>query len=144
MKKFILPIIGILFILIGGLLFYFSQDAANPYADVAWGRFAGNCEAEGRPADDYGKNIPACDLSVPDAEIPKFTEVPIEFSNEFDNKQSLPLMGSALIDIDNDGVDEVFFAGGVNQEDALFRYKEGKFVNITEAVKLPKKPSHLI
>ena len=34
-------------------------------------------------------------------------------------------MASALIDVNNDGVDELFVGGGLGQEDGLFAYKDG-------------------
>jgi len=51
----------------------------------------------------------------------------------------LPIAPSALIDIDNDHVDEVFFGGGMNQEDAIFAYRNNEFVDISSEVNLPKK-----
>ena len=36
--------------------------------------------------------------------IPKFTEVDIAFDHQLEEAESLPFMGSAIIDIDNDGV----------------------------------------
>ena len=104
-----------------------------------WGKFSGNCEATGVPADDFGKNFAGCDYSVPAEEIPAFKEIAFPFTNIFDNTKSLPLMASALIDIDNDGVDEVFMGGGVTQEDALFKYTPEGFKDISAEVTLPKK-----
>ena len=139
MKKVILAILGLLILAIGAALFFFSSDAANPYADVQWGRFAGNCEATGVPASDFGKSFPNCDYSVPASEIPTFTNIPLPHRNIFDSKKSLPLMASAMIDIDNDGVDELFMGGGVTQQDAIYKYTETGFVDISQQVNLPQK-----
>ena len=49
-------------------------------------------------------------------------------------------MGSAMIDVNNDGVDELFLAGGVTQEDALMSYNDGKFSKST--MSLPAKPAN--
>jgi len=45
-----------------------------------------------------------------------------------------------MIDIDNDGIDEVFIAGGVSQADAIWKFVDGDFKNISSEVGLPKKP----
>ena len=139
MKKVLLVLLGIIVLAIAAALYYFSSDATNPYSDVAWGRFSGDCETTQLPVEDYGKDFPSCDYSVSETEIPTFTDFPFPFSNVFDNTKSLPLMASALIDVDNDGVDEVFMGGGVTQEDALFKYTESGFVDISDEVNLPKK-----
>ncbi|PCI21376.1 hypothetical protein COB64_00645 [Candidatus Wolfebacteria bacterium] len=67
--------------------------------------------------------------------IPTFREVPIDFVHE----HTLPghgFAGGAVIDIDNDGVQEVFVGGSVGQPDALFSYKNGEFKNIIEGTGL--------
>ncbi len=71
--------------------------------------------------------------------IPEFTPVPLDFTHKYNGETSLPLAASALIDIDNDRVDEVFFGGGMEQEDAIFAYRDGKFVDITKETQLPLK-----
>ena len=48
-------------------------------------------------------------------------------------------MGSAMIDVDNDGVDEVFIAGGVKQNDCVFKYDGERFVDVSKTVKMPVK-----
>jgi hypothetical protein len=52
--------------------------------------------------------------------------------------KSLPFMASAVIDIDNDGVEELFLGGGYNQADAVFRFEGGQFINITDQTGLEK------
>lgn len=56
----------------------FYMDAQNPYPDIR-----------------------------PDANtlIPKFTEVPLDFTHVYQKSNSLPFMASAVIDLDNDGVE---------------------------------------
>lgn len=71
--------------------------------------------------------------------VPTFEKIPLDFVHEFNAEKSLPVTASALIDIDNDGVDELFLGGGYNQQDQLFRYQNGNFVSITKAVQLPSK-----
>lgn len=69
-----------------------------------------------------------------DEDIPKFKEIQIDFKHQFDTKKDLPLMATALIDFDGDGTDEIFIGGGDNQKDALFKFKDGAFENISEQV----------
>jgi len=140
MKKIIIAVGSILIIAVIFVLWFFKSDASNPYQDIQWGRFAGSCEGNEVPDKDYGKNFASCDYTIPEEEIPSFSQIPFAFTNTFDNKKSLPLMASALIDIDNDGIDEVFVGGGVTQEDALFKYTETGFIDISAQVNLPKKP----
>ncbi len=140
MKKVLLVLLAILIVAVGAILFYFQSDTKNPYEVIEWGRFEGTCEASVAPDADFGKDYPACDYSVPDEEIPKFTKIDFPFTNVFDNTKSLPMMASAMIDVDDDGVDEVFVGGGVTQEDAIFKYTENGFTDISAQVKLPSKP----
>ncbi|NCS94795.1 MAG: CRTAC1 family protein [Leptospira sp.] len=65
-------------------------------------------------------------VDIQDSEIPVFTEIDIDFKHEFDNS-SLPLMASAIIDLDNDGIPEVFIGGGKDQKDVFFTYKNNRF-----------------
>lgn len=114
MKKIIkrvIKIIGIIvFLLILVVVIKFWRDGNNPY-----------------------DNTISQDLT------PTFNEVPIDFTHEFSKEKSLPLTASALIDIDNDGIDEVFFGGGYNQQDEIFSYENNTFISITDKVNLPKK-----
>jgi len=79
------------------------------------------------------------DISIEDKKIPKFEQVDLAFEHTYNGEKSLPIAPSSLIDINNDNIDEVFFGGGMSQEDALFAYRDGKFVNISSEVNLPKK-----
>ena len=79
------------------------------------------------------------DISISDEKVPVFNTIPLDFIHQYNGEKSLPIAPSALIDIDNDNVDEVFFGGGMNQEDAIFAYRNNKFVDISAEVNLPKK-----
>ncbi len=79
-------------------------------------------------------------LDNPEAStIPSFKPIPLDFTHYYAEDISLPLAPSALIDIDNDAVDEVFFGGGLEQKDALLAYRDGKFVDIIAETGIPKK-----
>lgn len=121
--KWILPLIIV--VIIGAALTYFWKDTTNPYVASPL-------------------SIKGCDLTVPDSIIPKFTEVTVDFTHQFNDKTSLPVLGSCLVDINNDGIDELFMGGGSAQEDALLQYKEGVFVNISSEVKLPAKKGNTL
>lgn len=127
-------------IILAGVLYFFKSDSHNPYKDIHWGRFSGQCDINGVPDEDFGKDIPTCDFTIPNLEIPKFSEIEFPFTNKFDNSKSLPLMAAAMIDVDNDGIDEVFVSGGATQQDALFKYTKTGFVDVSESIKLPSKP----
>ncbi len=79
------------------------------------------------------------DVSIDPNLIPKFDTVALDFVHQYNGEKSLPIAPSALIDINNDNVDEVFFGGGMNQEDAIFAYRDNKFVNISSETNLPDK-----
>lgn len=114
MKK---SIKGLILILLLGVIstgYYFYQDTRDPYV----------------------KDV---DHSVPEEMIPHFREIPFDFFHNFDPKKSLPLVGSCLIDVDDDGTDEVFIGGGTQQKDVLYQYKNGYFEDISDQVNLPEK-----
>lgn len=76
-------------------------------------------------------NFDKYDTTIEEESIPVFTAVDLPFTQEYDGEKSLPLAPSAMIDIDNDGVDEVWFGGGLGQNDAIFKFENDKFVDIT-------------
>ncbi len=66
-----------------------------------------------------------------DLVVPAFEQQTIAFSPTFDKTRTLPFAAGAIIDIDNDGIEEVFFGGGIDQPDAIYQFKNNKFVDIT-------------
>jgi len=64
--------------------------------------------------------------------IPEFDEQVINFVPSYDKLLTLPFTAGAVVDIDNDGVEELFFGGGINQQDAFYRYSNGSFTAITD------------
>ena len=65
--------------------------------------------------------------------IPQFTQQVIDFIPTYDASQTLPFTAGAIVDVDNDGVEEIFIGGGINQQDALYQFKDGQFSDITSA-----------
>ena len=108
MKKILLFVLAFLAIAIVGALLFFGGDAKNPYQNTTWGRFTGTSTTEEAPDANFGENYRECNYSVPAEEIPVFESVDFPFTNQFNSEASLPLMAAALIDVNNDGVDEVF------------------------------------
>lgn len=78
------------------------------------------------------------DVSIDGINIPKFSEMEIDFIQAHEKDKTLPFMASAVIDIDNDGVEELFLGGGYNQADAVFQFSENRFVDISENTGLEK------
>ncbi len=78
------------------------------------------------------------DVSAESLEIPAFSEIEIDFSHVYIKKRALPFMAGAVIDIDNDGIEELFFGGGVRQADGLFRFENERFINISDSAGLVK------
>ncbi len=69
---------------------------------------------------------------IDEALIPVYAAISLDFVHEH-GAGALPMAGSAIIDIDNDSVPELFLGGGRHQPDALFRYTEDGFVAIQGA-----------
>jgi hypothetical protein len=79
------------------------------------------------------KQIPY-DVSLDGLTVPAFTELELDFDQQLDKKTSLPFAGSAAIDIDGDGIEEVFIGGGPGQQDVFFEYKNETFQRITSNI----------
>lgn len=60
----------------------------------------------------------------------RFTEISTEFTHASDFVAALPFMALSTIDIDNDGVDEIFVGGGIGQQDGLQKYVDNSLVSI--------------
>lgn len=85
---------------------------------------------------DTGAKYP--DVTIDAALVPRFTEVELPFVHRHDDR-SLPMTGAAVIDLDGDGVHELFLGGGREQQDGLFRFTGGGFTPL-EAAGLAKEP----
>lgn len=71
------------------------------------------------------------DVSTEGIAIPKFDETEIDFTHVYVKENSIQTTAGAIIDIDNDGPEELFLGGGRGQSDAIFRFSDGKFIDIT-------------
>lgn len=54
------------------------------------------------------------------------------------NNDFLSFMGGAVLDIENDGKNEVFITGGDNQRDCFLKFENGKFVNFIDETSIGK------
>ena len=78
------------------------------------------------------------DVDLGDTIVPQFTHVEVPFDQSHSDDTSLPITGSAALDIDGDGVEELFIGGGFRQENGLFRYENGAFVAVNGQAGLTK------
>ena len=78
------------------------------------------------------------DVSTAGVSIPQYTAVDIPFDQNNDFTAAHPFAAGAIIDIDNDGIEELFLGGGPGQSDALLRYVDGAFEMIKDAAGIEK------
>jgi len=76
LKRILLFIVLLVVLLFAFVAFRFGTDGNNPY-----------------------------DNDIATEKIPNFEKIQLDFIHEFNSEKSLPVTASALIDIDNDGVD---------------------------------------
>jgi len=67
--------------------------------------------------------------------VPTFREIPIDFTHKY-SETAYPFLGSAIVDIDNDGFYEIFVGGGAGQDDVLLSYRDETFTNIIDGTGL--------
>lgn len=103
--KILIVLVSIIILAAAYIAYYFYEDTKDPY-------------------------VQACDYTVSDKTIPKFKEANVAFTHHFNDTKSLPMMAAAMIDVNLDGIDELFVGGGNNQADALFQYVKGSFIDI--------------
>jgi len=76
------------------------------------------------------------DVDLAGTEIPTFTEIELPQSQSHSDATSLPFTGGAAIDIDGDGVDELFIGGG--QNDVVYKYNGSGFDEVADAAGITK------
>ena len=74
------------------------------------------------------------DVSTINMVVPTFEASYLDFEQRLNDDESLPFAASAVIDIDNDGVEELFIGGGPDQQDALFEFVDGQFKLLDQAI----------
>ncbi len=73
------------------------------------------------------------DVSTDGIEIPTFEAVDIPYDQSHDNNTTLPFAASGVIDIDGDGIEELFLGGSRSQPDGVFRYDNGNFAEVSNS-----------
>ncbi len=70
---------------------------------------------------------------LPVDSVPVFDEIVLPFTHDYTIEKSLPFMASAVIDVDNDGIEEIFIGGGLLQNDVLYAYQpDGSFLDVSD------------
>lgn len=72
----------------------------------------------------------AYDISLNDTVVPVFDTVEFPFEHQHDAVKSLPFAASSIIDIDGDGIEEVFLGGGYSQQDHIFKFENGQMLEL--------------
>jgi hypothetical protein len=62
--------------------------------------------------------------------LPRFEQVPVEFSHRWDQQTAHHLTGAAVLDLDADGRQEIFVGGGAGQPDALLSLRDGRLADV--------------
>ena len=70
------------------------------------------------------------DVSTEGITIPTFTEIELPFSHNYVKAKQIQATGGCAINLD-DGAEELFLCGGQDQDDVIYRFEDGKFVDIT-------------
>lgn len=71
------------------------------------------------------------DVSTDGVTVPTFDESEIDFLQVYNPTNSIQSTAGAAINVDNDGAEELFLGGGHGQKDAIFRFVDNKFVDVT-------------
>lgn len=67
------------------------------------------------------------------ASVPVFEETILPFTHTYTIEKSLPFMASAVIDVDNDGIEVIYIGGGLLQNDVLYAYQpDGTFLDVSD------------
>ena len=72
------------------------------------------------------------DVALDGVNIPHFAAIDVPYDQSNDFTSAHPFAAGAVIDIDNDGTEELFLGGGPGQSDALLRFRNGSFEMIED------------
>lgn len=104
LKKIILIILVMIFLLIAMIVVKFILDRQDAY-----------------------------DVDLTGVEVPTYVESDIVFNQGNDFTESIPFLASAIIDVDGDGIEELFLGGSKNTPDGLFRFENNQLVPVDGA-----------
>jgi hypothetical protein len=71
-------------------------------------------------------------------EVPTFVTVELPHDHIYSDETALPVNSGAAIDVNGDGVDELFLGGGHGQEDVLYKFNGKGFVAVSNAAGIDK------
>ncbi len=88
----------------------------------------------------YTKNDAKIDYDVDTAglAVPTYDTVELDNAQTHADATSLPFAASAAIDIDGDGVEELFIGGGHLQQDVMYKFSDGSFTQVADAAGVTK------
>ncbi len=72
------------------------------------------------------------DVALDGVDIPHFAAIDVPYDQNNDFTSAHPFAAGAVIDIDNDGIEELFLGGGPGQSDAVLRFENGSFEMIED------------
>ncbi len=78
------------------------------------------------------------DVDLAGTEVPTFDTIELQQEHSYSDATSLPVTGGAAIDIDGDGVDEIFIGGGHGQADMLYQFNGSGFDVVPNAAGIDK------
>ena len=85
------------------------------------------------------KNIQKTEVGSLDLSTLTYTDQKLSQAHLYDKKNASPIIGSALLDIEDNGTDEVFIGGGYSQNDTWYEYSQGEWKDITNRLGWQKK-----
>ena len=78
------------------------------------------------------------DVDLAGTKVPKFTTLELPHDHSHSDATSLPFTGGAAIDVDGDGVEELFIGGGHGQKDVLYKFNGKSFDAVPDAAGIDK------
>ena len=70
------------------------------------------------------------EVSTEGIAIPTYDEIVLPFAHNYVKPNQIQATGGATFNLD-DGAEELFIAGGQDQDDVIYRFADGKFEDIT-------------
>ena len=77
------------------------------------------------------------EVSTEGVNVPTYTEIDLPFSHNYVKANQIQATGGCAFNLD-DGAEELFLCGGQDQADAIYRFEDGSFKDITSETGLTK------
>lgn len=78
------------------------------------------------------------EVSTDGVEIPEYDTIELNFEHQYNAKKSIQVLGAAILNLDNQGAEELFIGGGKGQADIIYRFEDNAFKDITTEANLSK------